>query len=195
MKNKRYFTNLLTEGYSKQTQSLPVHKEQSEEGDEGGLEFGQLLAALRRRMFVIASVTTASATAALALAFTSTPNYEAKFELLTNPLTIENQLSSSLLSQETKNQPSGVDQTKLKVLQSSKLMSPIVKQIEAQYPGSGAPQIKINLIKETNILEVTYQAPHHRHLVTPKKALNLDTASNREPPRKSPIALGSRSFK
>ena len=161
MNTKHYFQKLPTESYSKQTQSLPVYATQPEEGDEGGLELGQLLAALRRRILVIAAITTASASTALAVALTSTPSYEAKFELLTNPITAESQLASSPLKQETEERPSGVvDQTKLKVLQSPKLMSPIVKQIEAQYPGSGTPQININLIEKTNILEVTYQDPN-----------------------------------
>jgi uncharacterized protein involved in exopolysaccharide biosynthesis/Mrp family chromosome partitioning ATPase len=156
MATKHYFQKLSPERHSKQTQSLPlVYTAQPDEGDEGGLDLGQLLAAVRRRGLVIAGVTTAVASAALAVALTSTPTYQAKFELLTEPVTVENKLTSSPLSKE--NESSVVDETELRILQSSKLMSPIVKQIEARYPGSGSPELSINPIKEANILEVSYQ--------------------------------------
>ncbi len=160
MESKNYSQQLSREMNGKQPQSLPlIYPAQPDEDDEGGLELGQLLAALRRRSLLIAGVTTAVASAAVALALTSTPTYKAKFELLTEPVTVENKLTSSPLSEETQQQPSGVDETELRILQSSKLMSPIVKQIQARYPGSGSPKLNINIIKKTNILEVSYQNP------------------------------------
>lgn len=167
MENKNYFhKKLLPDRNGKQTESLPVvNAPLLDEGDEGGLELGQLLAALRRRILVIASVTTAVAAAAVVAALNSTPTYEAKFELLTEPVTVENKLVSSLpdtlskAEEGSSNVVGAVDETELKVLQSPKLMSPITKQIEARYPGSGLPQLNIQLIPNTDILEVIYQDP------------------------------------
>lgn len=163
MKTKDYFQKLSPERNGKQPQSLPlVYTAQPDEGDEGGLDLGQLLAAVRRRALVIASVTTAVASAVLAVTLTSTTTYQAKFELLTEPVTVENKLTSSPLNEGEEKQASGLDETELRVLQSPKLMSPIVKQILARYPGSGSPKLNINPIKQTNILEVSYQDPDPR---------------------------------
>ena len=83
METKNYFQKKLPPERNG-NQPLPVvYSAQLNEDDEGGLELGQLLAAVRRRIFVIASVTTAVAAAAVAVALNSTPTYEAKFELLT----------------------------------------------------------------------------------------------------------------
>lgn len=162
MGTKHYSQQFSPQRNSKQPQSLPlVYTAQPDEGDEGGLDLGQLLAAVRRRALVVASVTTAVASAALALTLTSVPTYEAKFELLTDPITVENKLISSLPQalSNVENPSVVADQTEIRVLQSPKLMSPIVKQIEARYSGSGSPKLNINRIEKTNILEVTYQAP------------------------------------
>lgn len=131
MKTKRYFQQMPTERHNTPVQSLPVvyTSQQPDESDEGGLDIGQMLAALRRRSLVIASITIAVATTALVQALTSTPTYEAKFELLIEPLTVENKLTSSPLGEEK--QPTTVGETELKVLQSPKLISPIVKQIQS----------------------------------------------------------------
>lgn len=162
MENKHYSQQLSPERNGKQPQSKPlVYTAQPDEGDEGGLDLGKLLAAVRRRALVVASVTTAVASAALAVALTSTPTYKAKFELLIDPVTVENKLISSL-PQALSNveTPSVVaDETVIRVLESPKLMSPIVKQISARYPSSGSPKLNINRIEKTNILEVTYQDP------------------------------------
>lgn len=158
METKSYFKQLSPERYSERPQSLPAfYTPQSDESDEGGLDLGQLFAAVRRRTLVIVGITIAVASAALAQSLTSTPVYEAEFELLITPVTVENQLTSSPLSEER--QTSSVDQTQLLVLQSPKLMTPIVKQIHARYPGSGFPQLNINLLKDTNIIQVSYQDP------------------------------------
>lgn len=132
-----------------------VYTSQPNEGDESGLDIGQMFAALRRRSLVIASITIAVAFTAIVQALTSTPIYEAKFELLIEPLTVENKLTSSPLGEEK--QSSTVGETELKVLQSPKLISPIVKQIHARYPGSGSLNLNFNIIKQSNILEISYQ--------------------------------------
>ena len=147
---------------SKQPQMPLLYTPQPEEVDEGTFDLSQLLAVLRRRTLVILGVTAAVASTTLVLALISTPTYKAKFQLLIKPVTVENKLtsSSSPLSPEKATQPVvGLDETELRVLQSPKLMAPIIKQINAQYPGTGALDLNLKSIKNTNILEVSYQAP------------------------------------
>jgi hypothetical protein len=64
MRTKGYFKKLPRERHSKQPKSLPaVYPTQLNEGDEGGLDLGQLVATVRRRILVVAGVTTAVAAA------------------------------------------------------------------------------------------------------------------------------------
>src|SRR3712207_4384257 len=96
MQTKRYFQNLSLEKNGKHPKSSSlVYKAQTDE-DEGGLDFSQLLGALRRRALIIMGVTTAVTSAAVAVALMSTPIYEAKFDILTQPVTVENKLLSSV---------------------------------------------------------------------------------------------------
>jgi uncharacterized protein involved in exopolysaccharide biosynthesis/Mrp family chromosome partitioning ATPase len=156
IETKHYLQNFSFEKNSKKLQSFPqVHKAELNEDNEGGLDLSKFFAAVRRRVFVVAGVTITVATAAVLQALISKPTYESKFELLIKPVTVENKLSSSPLNQE--NEQVVVGDTELKILQSPKLMSPIVKQIDDRYPGSNYSQLKFNLIPRTNIVEVSYQ--------------------------------------
>lgn len=159
------------ESSSKRPQSLPVlQRTHHEENEEGGLDLGKFFASVQRRSLVVAGVTIAVAAAAVTQALISKPNYAAKFELLINPLTVENKLSSSPLSplNRAESERASVDETELKILQSPKLMTPVFKQVEAQYPGSilawdlseGLPGLDFKLIPKTNIVEVSYQDPN-----------------------------------
>lgn len=163
MATKKKSQYLSSRKYDKQPQPLSVVYTQPEDEDEGGLDLGNLLAAIRRRLLVIASITTVVTAASAIAALTNQPTYKAKFELLTEPVTVENKLVSSLPeslnSQEDLNAPDGVDKTELRILQSPQLMLPIVQQIEARYPGSSLRELKLNPVLETNILEVSYEDP------------------------------------
>lgn len=158
MRIKKSFHKLLPERNVDQTQSLPLGYTTQSDEDEGGLDISKFFAAIRRRVFVIGGVTITVATAAVIQALTSTPTYQARFELLIKPATVEDKLSSSPLNQE--NEQVVVGDTELKILQSPQLMSPIVKQIEDKYPGSNYSQLKFNLIPKTNIVEVSYRDPN-----------------------------------
>ena len=160
MRIKHEFEELPFNKNSKQSHSMPFTYPQPTD-DEGGLDLGLLFAAVRRKILLIAGITTAVTGAAIAQALNSNPTYEAKFELLTKPITVENKLVSSVPESLNNQQDTQVvnefDKTELRILQSPKLMSPIVEHIETQYPGSGLPNIKLNPIPETNVLEVSYQ--------------------------------------
>lgn len=136
--------------------------------DEGGLNLGQVFAALRRRFFIIAGVTTVVTSLALLKALTSKPVYQSGFEILTKPVTVENQVISSVpqsLSKEQQQQQSaeakGVDATKLKLLKSPIILMPIVKQLQPKYPDVNVDSLAggLNVIGTTTseILSVSYQ--------------------------------------
>ncbi len=65
-----------------------------EEVDEGGQISASFSAAVKRRTFVVATVTIAVA-AYVTQVLISMPTYQGRFQLLIKPLTVENKLSSS----------------------------------------------------------------------------------------------------
>lgn len=165
-KNSQY---LSSRKHDKEPQPWSVVYTQPEEEDEGGLDLGQVVAAIRRRLLVIVGITTVVTAAAAIAALTNQPTYKAKFELLTEPVTVENKLVSSLpeslnSQEDLKVVAVGINKTELRILQSPQLMSPIVQQIQARYPDSGMLELKLNPIPETNILEVSYEDPNPEKL-------------------------------
>ncbi len=154
------------------SQPLPLAKvAQFNESDEGGLNLGQVLGAIRRRVILVIGVTAVMASAGGFKAIKETPVYQAKFEILTKPVTVESELVSSV-PQTLSNQrgeiaaagKGGVNDTKIRVLQSPKVLSPIVKQLQTRYRDvsydsiAGSLSIK-NSEKASDILEVGYQSP------------------------------------
>ena len=154
------------------SQPLPLAKvAQFNESDEGGLNLGQVLGAIRRRVILVIGVTAVMAAAGGFKALKETPIYQAKFEILTKPLTVESEVVSSVpqtlgnqRGELTGSTKGGVNETKIRVLQSPKVLSPIVEQLKTRYPNitydtvAGSLSIK-NSEKATDILEVGYQSP------------------------------------
>lgn len=155
MINNPYLLQNLSEINTHQRQSTPyIYTVQSEESNEGGLNLGELWAVIRRRIIVIIMGTTTVACAGVGLALNSPRIYVAKFELLTEPITAEDKVVRDDRSKADDNK---IDDTKLKILQSPKLMSPLTEKVQMYYPGSGEPQLNIKLLPNTQILEVSYQ--------------------------------------
>ncbi len=134
--------------------------------DEGGLNLGQVVATLRRKVLIIAGVTTVVASGALLKALNSKPTYQASFEILTKPITVETQVISSVpqtLSNKEGQQGAekGVDPTKLKVLKSATILAPIAKKLEPAYPGISYDEIAAGLVvtplPSSEVLAVGYQ--------------------------------------
>jgi polysaccharide biosynthesis transport protein len=152
----------------KRPQWLPtLNPSHATDGDDDILDLGQVLQALRRRILVIAGVTTVVTLAALLKALSS-PAYRASFQILTRPVTVETQVVSSLPQAlarsrgESANAPeAGFDNTKLKLLTSPKILDPIVKQLQIKYPdltyGDLASGIVIKPLTNTEVLEVGYE--------------------------------------
>ena len=137
---------------------------QVDESAEGGLELGQALAAIRRRILLIAGVTIVVASAAVLKALTDTPLYSASFEILTEPVTLETRIISSANPEALSNQEEVIsvtaDETKLKILKSPRLIEPIVQELKPKYSNISYGQIASGLSADASaedVLTVTYQ--------------------------------------
>ncbi|GAB4303190.1 MAG: polysaccharide biosynthesis tyrosine autokinase [Oscillatoriaceae cyanobacterium] len=143
--------------------------------DEEELDLGQLFAVIRRRLFVIASITIAVMGGVGYWTSTLESEYEGKFQLLVEPVTDQgNQLSSKLqavagslgagfLGGET----SGLDyDSQIAVLKSPELMKTLVQKMQSRYEdieykslleGEKAPLVLERYNKTTKIIEVRYR--------------------------------------
>lgn len=141
--------------------------------EEGGLNLGQVGATLRRRAWLIAGVTAVVATGAVMKAKTDPPVYLGEFEILTKPVTGEGRavadVPQTLESQEQVAPPESEKQVKttIEVLQSPRVLSPVVKKLQTQYPeldyDTIVDSLKITSSKQ-NILEVQYTAAEEKQV-------------------------------
>lgn len=110
--------------------------------DEGGLDLGQVVAAIRRQAFLIVGITTVVASLAQLKTSTEKPVYSSRFEILTKSVTAEEAVISSVPQTLSNRQQEPVtpDATTIRVLTSPRLLLPIVEQLKPKYPdlSSGA---------------------------------------------------------
>ncbi|MEL6320755.1 MAG: polysaccharide biosynthesis tyrosine autokinase [Cyanobacteria bacterium J06626_14] len=130
-------------------QSSPVSVLPQDSEQEGGLQLGRLLSPIKRHVFLVVGVATLTAVAAVLDAVTDTPTYRSSFELLTPATTLETQIISTLNPQALSNQSDVVDvaldETKLKVLTSPRVMEPIVENLQERYPNITYRRVVRNL--------------------------------------------------
>ncbi|MEL7034357.1 MAG: polysaccharide biosynthesis tyrosine autokinase [Cyanobacteria bacterium J06592_8] len=137
-----------------------------EDDDEGGLELGQVIGAIRRRVLMVLGFTIVVASAAVYKAATDTPVYQSQFEILTEPVTIETQVISATnpetLSSREEIVAVNADPVKLKLLESPKVLDPVVEKLQDRYPGITYEAVVRNLnVKAfgTDLLIVGYRSP------------------------------------
>ena len=112
--------------------------------DEGGLDLGQVVAAIRRQAFLIVGITTVVASLAQLKTSTEKPVYSSQFEILTKSVTAEEAVISSVPQTLSNRQQEPVTPdttaTTIRVLTSPRLLLPIVEQLKPKYPdlSSGA---------------------------------------------------------
>jgi capsular exopolysaccharide synthesis family protein len=144
---------------------LSTYVGQFREGDEGGLDLGQVLATLRRRAFLIIAITSGVAVLAALKALNDPPIYQGQFEILIEPSTVEKQVISST-NPETLSNPQEVvnvkDEAVLKILKSSGLLSPVVQDLQPLFPqidyGNLWNTLNISTAGQNlQIITVTYQ--------------------------------------
>jgi succinoglycan biosynthesis transport protein ExoP len=136
--------------------------------DEGGLNLAQVVATLRRKIPIVLGVTTIVSSGALLRAMTSKPSYQSSFEILTKPVTVETQVLSSvpqtLSNREQRESTSSekpIDETKLKLLKSPRLLNPIVQALQPTYPeityDSLSKGLVVTPLPNSEILGVTFE--------------------------------------
>jgi succinoglycan biosynthesis transport protein ExoP len=138
----------------------------SEQDQEGGLRLDRFVAALRRHVLLIVGVTTLTASAAVLKAVTDDPTYQSSVELLTPQASLETKIISTLNPSALSNQEDlvnvGVDETKLKILTSPRVMGPVVAELQTSYPeitySSLAGSLRITPGAEGDTLLVSFQA-------------------------------------
>ncbi|AKG20935.1 GumC family protein [Calothrix sp. 336/3] len=142
------------------------------DGEEGGLNLGQVGATLRRRALLVVGITGVVATAAVLKAKTDPPAYQGSFEILTEPVTGESKAIANVpqtLGSVTA--PESSTETTIQVLQSRRVLNPVIKELQAKYQQK-YPEMEftyesivggLNIASKkqnVNILEVEYISPN-----------------------------------
>ena len=156
--------------------NLSVSRNSIQEPDrEGGLRLGRIVSVLKRHTILVAGVTALTTSVVVAKALTETPVYRANFELLTPPVTLETQIISTINPDALSSQSDSVgvgllDDTKLKVLTSPRVMEPAVESLAKIYPDIDYKSLKSNLKITPNdngkTLTVQYQNSDPNRVVT-----------------------------
>lgn len=108
--------------------------------EEGGLELGQLVSGIRRKLWLVAGCAVVVASLAYLKALNDKPVYSSGFEILTKSVTAESEVISSVPQTLTSRQQSqggageAIDETKIRVLQSPNLLYPVVEKLRESYP-------------------------------------------------------------
>ncbi|MBD2081878.1 tyrosine-protein kinase family protein [Leptolyngbya sp. FACHB-17] len=123
---------------------------------------GKLLEALRRKIPLIAGVTAATTAAAWAISWDQRPTYESGFQLLIEPVSVQNQQDRDPLgSAPSSNQDNISYETQIAVLKSAKLLQPIAEQIAQRYPEIArenfAEKLTIERPADTKLIQVSYR--------------------------------------
>ena len=146
-----------------QTPYLNPEFQLRERDDEGGLHLSKIFGAVRRQSWVIAGTTILFAAIGGIKAATDTPIYQAQFELLPEPVSLESQVISST-TQESLSNPREVvvpNEAKLKILKSPRVLEPLAKELQQQYPEISydtlAKQLKLDADMASNIVQVQYE--------------------------------------
>jgi polysaccharide biosynthesis transport protein len=150
------------------SQQLISQPSQLTKDEEGGLELGKVLATLKRRLPLIAGVTTVVVAASLLKAMTEKPIYSGGFEILTESVTIENEVVSSLpgtlTSRQQPDDGPAIDATKMRVLMSPSVLEPVVAALKTENPEFDYSTLMQGLLVQAsangnNILQVNYTHP------------------------------------
>ncbi|MEA5598893.1 GumC family protein [Rivularia sp. UHCC 0363] len=142
--------------------------------EEGGLNLGQVGAALRRRALLIVGVTGVVATAAVLKAESEPPVFQGQFDILTKPVTGENKAIANIpqtLGSTDAIAPPETEKdvaTTIQVLQSPLILNPVLEKLQTKYPNLEYKSFVSGLVigsKQKDILTVGYVAAD-KQLVT-----------------------------
>ncbi|MGF1673143.1 MAG: GumC family protein [Rivularia sp. (in: cyanobacteria)] len=135
--------------------------------EEGGLNLGQVGAALRRRALLIVGVTGVVTTAAVLKAESEPPIYQGQFDILTQPVTGEGKAIANIpqtLGSRDAIAPPETEKdvaTTIQVLKSPLILNPVVENLQTKYPNLEYESFIKGLVigsKQKDILTVGYVA-------------------------------------
>lgn len=130
------------------------------------LDIRQILAMVRRRAILSGSVAIAVCGGIWFWALTSEARYAGSFQLLVEPATADSKLAELTQSDPNSNQSGGLDyETQIQILQSPKLIEPVLKQVTERYGDITYSSLLKNLTisrletktEKTKIIIVNYQ--------------------------------------
>ncbi|MEM7725652.1 MAG: polysaccharide biosynthesis tyrosine autokinase [Cyanobacteria bacterium P01_A01_bin.45] len=134
------------------------------ENPEGGLNLSDFKDKILRQIHVVAGMTILMSSLAFLTASKRTPNYQASFEILSEPVTVETKVTSSASkSRETTEEITAVtlDEVQLKILKSPEIIMYVVTELKDKYPEISYDSILSTLNLKTNqqktVLEVFYE--------------------------------------
>ena len=155
---------------------FPANNPQRTEEEEGGIDFGQFLSAIKRRSLLVIVIAAAVTSATAYWSKTRPPIYQGQFQILIEPVTAESEVVSAIAGNnpgvqaqelgETQASKAVIDYpTQIEVLLSRKLLMPVVENLKPQLPGIGYGKLKSRIeIKriasgkqQTKILQINYQ--------------------------------------
>lgn len=141
------------------SQNSPIY-----ESGEGGLNLVDFKDKIFRQIHVVAGITIAISSFAFLKAVNRVPNYQASFEILSEPVTIETKVTSSgSQSRETTEEITAVtlNEVQIKTLKSPEIIMSVAEELGNKYPGINYGSIVNSLTLTTNeeetILEVVYK--------------------------------------
>lgn len=132
--------------------------------DDNRLNTKRIFSVLHRRFLLISGVTALVATVSLPKAEKQPTIYVGSFEILTKPITKENQLVASTAqsnsdTRQTSNAGISNVETIIQVLRSPQVIEPIVDKLQQKYPTIDYHQLASNLViksQVSNVLNVQY---------------------------------------
>ena len=162
---------------------IHLNKYPPTESVEGGLDINEFKNILLRKLPLIAGCTLVMTSLAMLKVMLTPPEYVAGFELLSDPVNIETQVTSTDSdSRETREQITEVelDEVQLKILRSPQLISRVVKSLQDKHPDLSYPELAGGLTidilsgkkQEQNILQVRYQNSDKQKVADVVEALN-----------------------
>ncbi|HLO51250.1 MAG TPA: capsular biosynthesis protein, partial [Kamptonema sp.] len=182
MDSRQEFQPFLPKSNGKLPQLSPQHyREKPEESEEEKLDLSWLFGVVRRRALVMAAATIALSLLAGGLIVSSSKQiileYEGSFSLLVEPATAEGllskQLDNTVAADLAKINIEGISlvdyETQIRILKSPQMMIPVVKELQAWYPGLTYTELmsklaisRVSYEKDgksagTKILEVRYK--------------------------------------
>ena len=137
---------------------------QNYESEEGGLNLADFKDRIFRQIHVVLGITLAISSLAFLKAINRTSTYQAEFEILSEPVTIETKVTSSgSQSRETTEEITAVtlNEVQIKTLQSPPVIMSVVEKLQNKYPeidyNTIVDQLSLEANQQETVLEVVYR--------------------------------------